>query len=222
MQLSGTLFDYLIVFLGGITLSLTPCVYPLIPITTGYIGLNARGSKLKGFIMSFTYVSGIAVTYAALGLLAALTGKLFGRISAHPVTLIVVGAVFIVFGLSMLEIFTVYFPTIKRLEKIKGHGYHSIFLLGLFSGLVASPCVAPALGAILVFIATTRNIIHGTGLLLVFGYGMGLLLVLAGTFSTVLLHLPKSGKWMMYVERACAAVLMVTGSIFVINGIRRL
>ncbi|HOW42230.1 MAG TPA: cytochrome c biogenesis protein CcdA [Candidatus Omnitrophota bacterium] len=222
MHLSGNPLDYLIVFLGGITLSFTPCVYPLIPVTTGYIGLNAGGSKLKAFSLSFVYVSGIAVTYAALGLLASLTGKLFGRISAHPATLIVVGAVFVLFGLSMLDVFAVYFPAVSRLEKIKGHGYHSIFLLGLFSGLIASPCVAPALGAILVFIATTRNVVYGTSLLLVFGYGMGLLLILAGTFSTVLLHLPRSGKWMVYVERVCAAVLMGTGAFFIITGIGRL
>lgn len=221
MLLSGSPWDFALVFAGGVALSFTPCVYPLIPVTTGFIGVTAGGSKLKGFLLSFTYVSGICVTYAALGLFAALTGKLFGRISAHPVTLLIVGCMFILFGLSMLDVFAQYFPVIGRFSRLKDKSYHSVFLLGLASGLVASPCVAPALGAILVFIATTHNLLLGTTLLVCFGYGMGLTLILAGSFSTFLLHLPKSGKWMLYVERICALILMAIGAYLIVSAIRR-
>lgn len=221
MNLSGSPLDYLLVFIGGITLSFTPCVYPLIPVTAGYIGIHGKGSHLRGFLLSFTYVSGLACTYAVLGLVAALTGKLFGRISGHPLTLLVVGAVFVLFGFSMFDVFAAYFPTIGRLAHVRQKGFHGAFVLGAVSGLIASPCVAPALGAILIYIGTSQNMLNGAGLLVTFAYGMGLTLILAGTFSTVLLHFPRSGKWMVFVERFCATVLIALGVYFIVAAIRR-
>jgi thiol:disulfide interchange protein DsbD len=222
MHLSGNPWDFVLVFLGGITLSFTPCVYPLIPVTASYIGITAGGSKLKGLALSLLYVTGIAITYACLGLVASLTGKLFGMVSVHPVTRIAVGVIFVLFGLSMFKVFAVYFPQAVPLRN-RGHkGYFTILLLGLTSGLIASPCVAPALGAILVFIAGTRNLVYGITLLLAFAYGLGLSLILVGTFSTMILHLPRSGRWMMLVERVSASVLVAFGVYFIIDGIRRI
>lgn len=215
MHLSGNWPDYVFVFFGGVALSFTPCVYPLIPVTAGYIGTSAKGSHLKGLGHSFVYVTGLAITYSALGLIATLTGKMFGTISTHPATQAAVGVVFILFGLSMFKVLDVYFPRIKLLTRIKVTGLFSVFLLGAVSGLVASPCVAPALGAILVYLATTRNILYGTTLLLVFAYGMGMTLILVGTLGTMLLHLPRSGKWMIYVERIAASVLVAIGIYFI-------
>jgi thiol:disulfide interchange protein DsbD len=222
MKLSGNPIDFVLVFLGGVTLSFSPCVYPLIPITASYIGINALGSKLKGLLFSFIYVTGIAITYAFLGILASLTGKLFGRVSSHPVTFILVGLIIIFFGFSMLNVFAMYLPTIINLSRFKRKGMLSVLILGLASGFVASPCVAPALGSILVYLTTTKNIIYGVGLLMAFAYGMGLILILIGTFSAMLLHLPKSGKWMQYVEKICAVILIGVGIYFTYNGIRRI
>ena len=222
MVLSGSLWDYLYVFLGGVALSFTPCVYPLLPVTAGYIGITAGGSKLRGLFLSFIYVSGLAIVYAGLGLAAVLTGKMFGKISAHPFTLAAVGMVFIIFGLSMFNIFEAYFPFIIKLARIKRKGILSVLVLGMISGLVASPCVAPALGAILVYLAASKNVFYGMSLLLVFAYGMGLTLILVGTFSTVLLHLPKSGRWMLVIEKVCGSVLVGAGIYFIIIAIRRM
>jgi cytochrome c-type biogenesis protein len=222
MTLSGNLWDYVSVFFGGVVLSFTPCVYPLLPVTAGYIGVTAKGNKLKGLFLSFLYVTGLALTYSILGLIAALTGKMFGRISSHPVTIIVVGVIFVVFGLSMFNVFTAYFPAITKLARFKKKGALSALALGMISGLVASPCVAPALGAILVYLAAKGNVFYGMTLLMVFAYGMGLTLILVGTFSTVLLHLPKSGKWMLAVEKVCASVLIGVGIYFIIIAIRRI
>jgi thiol:disulfide interchange protein len=222
MTLSGSPWDYVSVFFGGVALSFTPCVYPLLPVTAGYIGVTAKGNKLKGLFLSFLYVTGLAITYSTLGLIAALTGKMFGRISSHPVTLIAVGAIFIVFGLSMLKDFAVYFPAIIQLSRFKGKGVFSALLLGMVSGLVASPCVAPALVAILAYLATTRDVFYGATLLMVFAYGMGLTLILIGMFSTALLHLPKSGRWMIHVEKICAFVLIGVGIYFIFNAVRRI
>jgi thiol:disulfide interchange protein len=222
MTLSGNPWEYLYVFLGGIALSFTPCVYPLIPVTVGYIGISARGSKLKGFVLSSVYVTGLAIVYSLLGLAAALTGKMFGRISSHPLTLAVVGAAFIFFGLAMLHVFPLYFPPVTRGAGFRKKGIFSVFVLGMISGLVASPCVAPALGAILAYLATSRNVFYGMTLLLVFAYGMGLTLILTGTFSTVLLHLPKSGRWMLIIEKICAWVLIGVGAYFIFTALRRM
>jgi thiol:disulfide interchange protein len=220
MTLSGSPWDYVSVFLGGVVLSFTPCVYPLLPVTASYIGVTAKGNKSQGLFLSFFYVTGLALTYSVLGLIAALTGKMFGRISSHPATMIVVGAVFIFFGLSMFKVFVAYFPAIIQLSRFKSKGIFSAFLLGMISGLVVSPCVAPALVAILAYLATTRDILYGATLLMVFAYGMGLTLILIGIFSTAILHLPKSGRWMIYVERICASVLIGVGIYFIFNAVR--
>jgi thiol:disulfide interchange protein DsbD len=222
MQLSGSVFDYVFVFLWGIALSFTPCVYPLIPVTAGYIGINSGPSTFKGLFLSLVYVIGLSVTYSALGIIAVLTGKMFGSINSHPAVLIAAGAIFILFGLSMLKVFVLYLPAVVKMSHFKIKGYFSVFFLGLVSGLIASPCVSPALGSILVYLGTTRNIIYGGSLLFVFAFGMGLTLILAGTFSAILINFPKSGKWMLYVEKICACVLIGLGVYFIITGIRRI
>jgi len=222
MHLSGSALDYVVVFLGGIALSFTPCVYPLIPITVGYIGINSGHSRFRGLFLSLVYVIGLAITYAALGIIAVLTGKMFGSINSHPAVLIAAGIIFILFGLSMLKVFVFYLPTIVKMSRFKIKGYFSVFFLGLVSGLIVSPCVLPALGSILVYLGTTKNIVYGGTLLFVFAFGMGLTLILAGTFSAILLNFPKSGKWMLYVEKICAFVLIGFGAYFIIAGIRRI
>jgi thiol:disulfide interchange protein DsbD len=222
MNLSNNPLDYLKAFLGGVGISFTPCVYPLIPVIVGYIGIKAGTTKLRGFLLSLTYVTGVAVTYSVLGLIASLTGKIFGVISSHPITYILVGLIVIIFGLSLLDLFNIPIPHLVRLAQMKEKNYLSIFLLGLSSGLIIGPCTAPALGAILVYLATKRNILYGTTLLVCFAYGMGLVLVLAGTFSSVLVNLPKSGKWLIYIKRLAAIILTGIGIYFIFIGIRRI
>ena len=222
MQVSGSPVDYLFAFIGGVLLSFTPCVYPLIPISAGYIGAGARGSKFKGFTLSLAYVTGVALTYSILGLLASLTATIFGKISSSPVTYLFVGAVIILFGLSMLGLFTIPFPNIIKVSGHKKQGYFSTFILGLSSGLIASPCLTPALGSILVYLTTKKNLLYGVTLLFTFAYGMGLVLILVGTFSGLLMNLPKSGKWMNYIKRALSFILIGMGTYFIYSGLRRL
>ena len=107
MSLAGNPLDFLIVFLGGVLVSFTPCVYPLIPVTVGYIGASARGSHLKGLLFSMIYALGIAVTYSALGLIASLTGKLFGQIAGTPWPYFIVANACIFFGLVLLDVFSI-------------------------------------------------------------------------------------------------------------------
>lgn len=200
-------------------MSLTPCVYPLIPVSVIYISAKSGRSKIRSFGLSLIYVSGIAVTYSILGLIASLGGMIFGKISAHPVTLIAVGVIIILFGASMLtDFFSLSWPA----PKVDTHkkGYLATFLLGASSGLIASPCLTPALASILAYLSAQKNIFYGMSLLVVFAYGMGLIFILAGTFSSILINLPKSGRWMSYVKRAGALIIIVLGLYFIYRGIR--
>jgi len=222
MNLSGNHIDYLVAFFGGVLLSFTPCVYPLIPISAGFIGVRAAGSKIKGLVLSLIYVTGVAIIYSLLGLMASLTGKFLGAISTHPITYIFVGVIIIVFGLSLFDKFNISLPNIIKLPTIKKGDYFSTFLLGLTSGLIISPCISPVLGTILVYLSTKKNLLYGMTLLLSFAYGMGLVLIVSGTFSSILLGLPKSGKWLIFIKRFFALLLIGMGIYFVFNGLRRL
>ncbi|HTY44515.1 MAG TPA: cytochrome c biogenesis protein CcdA [Patescibacteria group bacterium] len=222
LSLSGSPADFFLAFLGGVFLSVTPCVYPLIPVSAGYIGARSGGSKGKGFFLSLLYVSGVAVTYSLLGLVASLTGQFFGAFSANPWVQIASGAIIVIFGLSMFELFTIPLPRMIKLPAHKKQDYLSTFLLGLSSGLMVSPCVTPVLGTILTYLATKKNVVYGSLLLFSFAYGMGLILIAIGTFSGLLTSLPKSGRWLVYIKKAWAVVLTAAGVYFIITAIGRL
>ena len=222
MNLSGSPLDFVFAFLWGALFSFTPCVYPLIPVTVGYVGAASSGSKFKGFSLSLLYVTGMAITYSALGVIATLTGTIFGKISSYPETYIILGVIVIILGLSMLDIFVLPFPNIVKLPEIKKKNYFSVFILGMACGLIVSPCLTPALASILVYLATKRNLLYGVFLLFSFAYGAGMVLILAGTFSGFLVNLPKSGKWLVHIKRICAVITLVAGMYFIQAGIRRL
>jgi thiol:disulfide interchange protein DsbD len=221
MHLSGSPLDFLVAFFAGVLVSFTPCVYPLIPVSAGFVALNAGGSKLKGFLLSFVYVTGVAVTYSILGLIASFTGSIFGQISSYPATYIIVGVMILLFGFSMLDLFSINLPVFVRRGAAGKHTFISVFVMGLVSGLVVSPCLTPVLGSILAYLATRKQVFYGSALLFIFAYGMGLILILAGTFSSLLTALPKSGKWMVFVKRVFAVVLFISGAYFIYTGIRR-
>ncbi|MCU0650676.1 MAG: sulfite exporter TauE/SafE family protein [Candidatus Omnitrophica bacterium] len=222
MDLSGSPLDFVYAFFGGIGMSFTPCVFPLIPVTAGFVGVKAAGSRLAGFTLGFVYVTGVALTYSALGVIASLTGSLFGKVSANPLTHIIVGLVIIIFSLAMFDLFHIAVPQVnKRHAHIKG-SYISTFVLGLSSGLVIAPCTTPVLGSILVLLSQKNNAAYGGLLLLCFAYGMGVILILSAAFSTLLTTLPRAGKWMGIVKKAYAVVLLGAGVYFIVNAVRRL
>jgi len=219
VNLQGIPFDYLIAFFGGLMVSFSPCVYPLVPVTVSFIGIDSSVKKFRGFVLSSIYVTGIALVYAALGLLASLTGSLFGKISVHPLTRLIAGIIFIFFGLSLWGIFPLRTFVIRPRFLINRTGPWKIFFLGLTSGLVISPCVSPALGSILLLVASRKNLFYGTTLLLTFAYGMGIILILSGTFSSILLSLPKSGAWMDRIKNFSGLILLGVGLYFLYLGI---
>ncbi len=196
-----SLFEiFALIFFGGFLTSLTPCVFPLIPITLSVIGVNKdKDEYLKPFLLSVAYVFGIAVTYAALGFLAAKTGQLFGAFLGHPVVIISLSLLFLLMGLSLLGLFEVKLPAglSNIVYKVKPKkGFFGAFVSGLFAGIVASPCIGPVLVGLLTFVAQSQNDILGMALLFTFAFGLGFLLIILGTFSQLLSRLPKSGKWL--------------------------
>jgi len=142
MVIYGAQLDFLAAFFGGVLVSFTPCVYPLLPVAAGYIGVTSEGKRLKGFFLGLCYVAGLAVTYSVLGMAAALSGALFGSFSSSPAAHLVAGGLIIFFGLAMLDLFALPSLTKPLAAPAKQGGYFSAFLLGGGSSLIAAPCLS--------------------------------------------------------------------------------
>lgn len=212
----------LISFLSGIMASLTPCVYPIIPIIVTYVGGQSDGSKTKAFFISLFYVLGLAVVYSILGAVAGLTGSFFGQIQASFWANFIVGNICLILALSMFDLFTIQIPFLsflqsKQSSSTKRRGILGAFLFGAITGLVASPCTAPVLGGILTFVATKQNVFYGFILLFAFALGMGLPLIILGTFAGLLTSLPKSGKWTLIIKKFFAFVLLGIAEYFFVQ-----
>lgn len=199
-------------FGAGVLTSLTPCVYPMIPITAGVIAGSAAAeqSRRRTVLMTLTYVMGLALLYALLGLFAGLTGSLFGTVSSSPWARFAIGNLLLLFGLMMLDVIPIAVPA--RLTawaaRIGGGSYGGVFLLGVTSGIVAAPCGAPAFAAVLTWVSTTGSAMLGFIYLFVFSLGMTALLVAVGLFSGTLARLPRSGRWLLWIKRL-AGVIMI-------------
>jgi thiol:disulfide interchange protein DsbD len=209
----------MIAFAAGVLTSFTPCVYPLIPITVGFIGAKGSVTKSRGFYLSLLYVLGLACVYASLGAFAALSGKLFGQISTSPWTYILVGNICLLFGLSLLDVFTLQFqvPSSWQPQVQQTGGGLTAFLFGGCSGLVAGPCTTPVLGSLLAFVASRQNVALGIAMLFVFALGMGCLLILVGTFTGLLSSLPRSGQWIVRIKKGFGFLMILIGEIFLIK-----
>ena len=213
------LLAILVAFLFGFLSSLTPCVYPVIPITIAYIGSRASGKgRLSGFVLSLFFVLGLALVYSTLGVISSLLGVSFGSLTQKPVVGLFVALVFLLLGLSMMGLFEIAMPskwTGKiEAEKKKGKGYLGAFFIGALSGLVASPCIGPLLLAILVIVASIGSALLGFIYLFAFAAGMGILFILIGTFSGLLSSLPKSGGWMDFVKIIFGAMIIAAAFYF--------
>ena len=182
--------------------------------------LTGRLSTLGATYVRFLYALPFALVYvAALGTIAAVTGKVFGQAAASPVTNIVVGNICILMALSMLDVFHV--PVPAFLQGVPGgrrrSGVLGAFAVGLASGLVVGPCTAPVLGALLVYVGAKQNVLFGTSLLFVFALGIGSLLLVIGTFTGLLANLPKSGRWTEGLKKGFGFLLILVGEYFLLE-----
>jgi thiol:disulfide interchange protein DsbD len=184
----------------------------MIPITVSVITGTAREdqTKLRTLGLTLTYVVGMASLYASLGLLAGLSGTLFGTVSASPWALLGIGNLLLLFSLFMLDVIPL--PVPRRLmawaATREGGSYGAVFLLGASSGVVAAPCGAPAFAVVLTWVAASQAGVMGFVYLFAFSLGMTAILVVVGLFSGALAALPKSGKWLVWMKRA-AGILMI-------------
>ncbi|OGX40464.1 MAG: hypothetical protein A2984_01575 [Omnitrophica WOR_2 bacterium RIFCSPLOWO2_01_FULL_41_12] len=220
VNLQGTpIVAYPITFVAGILISFTPCVYPLIPIIIGYIGGKQESNRLKIFLLSLFYVIGVAITYAGLGIFASLSGKLFGQIQTNPIVYIVIANIIILFGLSLLDVFVLPIPSFLAGHKIKGTrgSLLGALLIGLTSGFVVAPCTAAVLGVLLSYVASRQSLFFGASLLFIFALGMGAILILIGTFTGMLISLPKPGSWTLKIQKIFGWAMILLGQYFLIQ-----
>lgn len=213
---SGSLMALLWVFLGGVALSFTPCVYPVIPITIAYIGGRSGGSKARGLSISLVFVLGLAIVYSTLGVIAAATGGVFGLNTQNPIVIGFVTIVFLVMGVGMLGAFRINLPSSMQTALVNRQrsGYLGAIFVGGTTGLIAAPCVGPVLVALLGWVASTGRIFLGFIYLFVFALGLGSLFVLIGTFAGALTNLPKAGQWMDHVKHFFGVVLLAAAFYF--------
>ena len=199
-------------FGAGLLTSLTPCVYPMVPITAGILGgAGARTrSRRKTVQLTLLYVLGLSLVYATLGLIAGLTGTLFGTISSNPWAYFIFGNLLLIAALAMLDVIPVVVPQrlLTGASGIGGQSAWGVFLMGATSGLVAAPCGAPAFAAVLTWVSSTQSGVLGFIYLFVFSLGMTAVLVAIGLSAGTLSALPRAGAWMRWIKVIAGIVML--------------
>lgn len=200
----------LIAFLIGIATSFTPCIYPMIPITIGILQSQASPSLGRNFILSSSYVAGMATVYATLGYFAATTTLVLGQWLGNPWVVALIILMFLYLAFSMFGFYEIYMPRFLQKGssvKVKGSVLYS-FLFGAVSGTAASPCLTPAIAILLGYVAKRGNPLIGFITLFVFAMGLGLLLIFLGTFSTTITAMPRAGMWMNEIKKIFGFLLL--------------
>ncbi len=193
----------------------------MIPIAAAALSGVDQETRSTGRVVALTasYVLGLALLYAAMGLLAGITGSLFGTVSANPWASLAAGNLLLVFGLAMLEVIPVRAP--RALTEwaggLGGGSVPAVFLLGATSGVVAAPCGAPAFAAVLTWVATTGSAVLGFVYLFVFSLGMTALLVVVGLSAGALVRLPKAGPWMAWIKRFAGVIMLLVAEYYFVR-----
>jgi len=206
-QSRGLFWVFLGVFGAGLLASLTPCVFPMIPITLAIIGAKGAG-KAKGLALSAMLVLGMATTYTVLGVVAARAGAAFGAFAQRPAFLIPVAIIFVIFAMSLFGAFELQLPDGLR-SRLQGsgprRGYLGAYVMGLVLGPLSAPCVGPVIGTVLVAIAQEGKVLLGALQLFTFALGMGVLFLVVGTSSAAL---PRSGPWLEKLKQGLGILVL--------------
>lgn len=205
---TGPLYAAAAALVGGLLVSLTPCVYPMIAITVSVFGAKQARSRSEGLLLSLAFVAGIISMFTPLGVVAGLTGSLFGSVLQSPWVLGGIATLFLAMSASLFGAFDVALPSAitNRLATIGGIGKKGAFGLGLVCGLIAAPCTGPVLTGILTYIAQSQSAVAGALLMLAFSLGLGAPFFAVGALSV---QLPKSGRFMVHVKSLLAIVLAI-------------
>lgn len=217
-----------LIFGAGVLTSLTPCVYPMIPITAAIVGgqsaaddaAGRKRSRWRPFALSLTYATGLASVYALLGLIAGMTGSMFGTISANPWAYFTMANLLLLAALAMLDVIPVRVPAfIVQRAATAGTGgrFAGAFIMGAASGLVAAPCSAPVMAAVLTWVSTTKSAGLGFLYLFVFSLGMCTLLIAVGLSAGAITRMPRAGAWMVWVKRVFAVVMLVMAEYYLVK-----
>lgn len=211
----GLLVTFMLVFFGGLALNLTPCVYPMIPITITYFGGQAEGKKGSIIAHSGLYVVGMAGTYSILGVVAAMTGGLFGAALQYPAVLIGIAAIMAALALSMFDVYEFRMPQfLNRLAGNSQKGFFGSLLMGLTVGIVAAPCIGPFVLGLLTYVGNKGSVLLGFALFFILALGMGVPFLVLGIFSGSISRLPRSGAWMIWVRKIFGFILLAMAIYF--------
>lgn len=210
----------ILVFLLGLLMSLTPCIYPMVPITAGILQSQGSSSLSRSFLLAFTYTLGTSTTFAIFGLIAALTHHLFGQLLVNPVFILIIIAILAYLALSMFGLYDMYVPKFMAQNNYtqKKGSLLSVFLFGVISGSMASPCLSPGLALLLSIVATLGSKFLGFVLLFVFGLGLSMPLLIIGTFANSINSLPQSGMWMVEIKKLFGFMLLAM-CVYLLNNI---
>ncbi|HMG01404.1 MAG TPA: cytochrome c biogenesis protein CcdA [Gemmatimonadaceae bacterium] len=213
-----------ILFIAGVLTSLAPCIYPMIPITAAIVGGSAVGeaprARAQTVLLTFAYVLGLSLAYASVGLFAGLTGTLFGSVSTNPWVYFAMANLLIIAALAMLEVIPVRVPAwllTRAATAGKGGSLYGVFVMGAASGLVAAPCSAPVMAAVLTWVTATKSGVLGFIYLFVFSLGMCTLLVMVGLFSGTVARLPRAGEWMVWIKRIFALIMLAVAEYYLVQ-----
>ncbi len=201
------------IFAGGVALNMTPCVYPMIPITVSYFGGRAAAGAAQGrgrlVVHGLCYLLGLAFTNSVLGVIAALTGSLMGAVLQHPAVLIAVAAVLVGFATSLFGLWELRLPGGLTQAAAKSYsGYFGSLFMGLTLGVVAAPCIGPFVLGLLTWVASMASPWLGFLVFFTLSLGLGLPLFILALFSGQLQRLPRSGGWMLWVRKLMGWVLV--------------
>jgi thiol:disulfide interchange protein DsbD len=204
------------IFFGGMALNLTPCVYPLIPITVSYFGGRSGQGQGRLLAHGLFYVTGLAMTNSILGVTAAMTGGLMGSMLQNPWVLVAVALVLLTFASSLFGFWELRLPSGMTRAASKNYaGYFGTFFMGMTLGVVAAPCIGPFVLGLLTWVASTANPVFGFTVFFTLSLGLGLPLFVLAMFSGKLEKMPRSGEWMNWVRKAMGWVLVGMAAYFI-------
>jgi thiol:disulfide interchange protein DsbD len=213
IQERGSFVAFFAIFLIGLALNLTPCVYPMLSVTVSIFGSQSETKTLKVFLKAVVYVLGIATMYTVLGVSAALSGTLFGSWLQSPWVLAGIGVLLIGLALSSFGLYQIQVPyrLTSKLGGTTGTGIISLYLGGLVVGVFAAPCIGPPVIALLTLVSAKADPVFGFWVFVALSLGLGFPYLVLGTFSGMLKKIPRSGGWMVWVERIFGVILTAGG-----------